>query len=175
MPRLRKMLGDVNFPGCIALMRQIETQSARTLAAWAVRDAASRCLPLYEAAFPGDDRLRSAVSACEACLHGDIKLAQIKPLLREAAQVARELEGHSVAQAAARAVSTACATIATPTNALGFVFYSAAACAYSELGLCARQTEYDAYAEREFDRALHSLNRVSVPEETSPARITWNC
>lgn len=36
MPKMRKMLGDINSQECIALMQLIETQSKDTLAAWAV-------------------------------------------------------------------------------------------------------------------------------------------
>lgn len=127
MPKLRKMLGDVNSEECISLMQLIETQSKSTLTAWAVGYVKENYLGLYEAEHPEDHRLRDAVSACEECLTGTKKLSEIKPVLKEAAQSARDAADYPVGQAAARAVSTACGTLQTPTNALGFIFYGAAA------------------------------------------------
>ena len=49
-------------------------------------------------------------------------LEEAKVLLAEARKAAQE-ETDPVRQAAARAVSTACGTLTTPTNALGFAFY----------------------------------------------------
>lgn len=37
MAKLRRMLGDIQSEACIALMTLIETQSAKTLAAWSIR------------------------------------------------------------------------------------------------------------------------------------------
>ena len=45
MAKLRKMLGDVDSPECIAMMRLIETQSETTLARWALGYVESRILP----------------------------------------------------------------------------------------------------------------------------------
>ena len=78
-------------------------------------------------------------------------------------------------QAAARAVATACASVQTPTSALGFLFYTAAAAAYNEKGLNADASTYDALAEREFQAALQSLRAAAVPDEPHPARLNWGC
>ena len=78
-------------------------------------------------------------------------------------------------QAAARAVATACGTIQTPTNALGFLFYGAAASAYAQVGLQAEKETYEALALREFQEAYDSLQAVAVPEEEDPAKLNWNC
>ena len=48
MAKLRKMLGDVDSPECIAMMRLIETQSETTLARWALGYVESRILPVYK-------------------------------------------------------------------------------------------------------------------------------
>ena len=48
MAKLRKMLGDVNQPEIVRLMRMIETQSKETLAKWAVDCAEERYLDIYE-------------------------------------------------------------------------------------------------------------------------------
>ena len=175
MAKLRKMLCDITSPECAALMSQIETQSKATLACWAIGYARDRYLDIYEKECPGDTRLRDTIASCEQCLEGSIKLSELKPQLRDTAQTARDLNDYPVAQAAARAVSTACAAIQTPTNALGFLFYGAAAVAYSQAGLDKPAEVYDHMASQEFERALASLKQASVPDEAHPAKIQWNC
>ena len=104
-------------------MRLMETQSKRTLANWAVAYAKAYYLPVFEAECPEERCLAETVAACESYGKGQTSLNELKPLLREAAQVARALADRPVAQAAARAVSVACSTVQTPTNALGYLFY----------------------------------------------------
>lgn len=175
MAKMRKMLGDVRSRECADMMALIETQSKATLAAWAVDYARRYYLPVYVMACPGDGRLEDVIRACVDYLQGTRKLAEVKPLLREAAQIAREAGEDPVAQAAARAISTACATVQTPTNALGFLFYGAAAVAYGEAGLNEPAEAYDALASKEFRRALADLRDAAVPDEPNPAKINWNC
>ena len=81
MPKLRKMLGDVNSAECIALMRLIETQNERTLAAWAVGYAKDNFLGIYENECPGNVCLRDTILACEEYLKGNGKLCEIKPVI----------------------------------------------------------------------------------------------
>jgi hypothetical protein len=90
-------------------------------------------------------------------------------------EVARKLTDNPTAQAAARAVATACAAIQTPTNALGFLFYGAAASAYSAVGLAQNPEIYDRMALDEFQKAFQSLQQVSLPDEPNPAKMKWNC
>ena len=77
-------------------------------------------------------------------------------------------------QAAARATATACAVIQTPTNALGYLFYGAAAAAYSKAGT-EDASRWDDLARAELEQALEELRAVSVPDEPNPAKINWNC
>ena len=88
MPKLKKMLGRIDAPETVALMRLIETQSQSTLALWAICYARSRCLALYEEASPGDARPRLALDACAGYLDGG-SLAGAKQAIREAVQAAR--------------------------------------------------------------------------------------
>lgn len=175
MPNLRKMLGNVQSEECRSLMRLMETQSKRTLANWAVAYAKTYYLPVFEAECPEEQRLTETVAACEAYGKGQTSLNEIKPLLREAAQTARALADRPVAQAAARAVSTACATVQTPTNALGYLFYGSAAIAYSQAGLDRTAEEYEELAAAEFQRAYASLQKACIPDEPHPAKLHWNC
>ena len=169
MAKLRKMLGRADAPVCAELMHLMDTQSAATLARWAVEYAAQRALPLCLSA-----PLQEAVDACRAHLSGAQTLRAVKPCIREAQAAARE-ESDPVRQAAARAVATACASVQTPTSALGFLFYTAAAIAYSEIGLNADAQRYDALAEREFQAALQSLRQCAIPDEPHPASLNWGC
>ena len=78
-------------------------------------------------------------------------------------------------QAAARAIAVACAVAQTPTNALGFLFYGAAAAAYDQLGLAQKQDSYDQAATQELAEALQSLQECAAEHEENPAKIDWNC
>lgn len=175
MPKLRKMLGDIHSPECIAMMRLIETQSKDTLASWAAAYVKKNILGIYETECPESTQLREIITLTEACVNGEKKLAEIKPALKAAAQVARDLPDQPVAQAAARAIATACATVQTPTNALGFLFYCAAATAYSTAGTKESSEVYDRIAAAEFRRAYESLKQAAVEDEPNPAKIKWGC
>lgn len=174
MSKLRKMLGRVDGEAAVALMHLIETQNKTTLAAWALDYAASRCLPVLEANAPGELLPREAVAACRRHLAGEIRLADLKPTLKAAREYAAAVE-HPTAQAAARAIATACAVVQTPTNALGFLFYAAAAVAYDEAGLDASAERYDALAEDVLADALAALRAAAVADEPAPVKVNWGC
>lgn len=175
MPKLRKMLGDMNAPECLALMRLMETQSAETLAAWAVDYAKNHYLSIYEKECPADTRFRDLIAVCEAYIEGKQQLNTTKLALKEGRTIARDIVNQPVAQAAARAISTACATIQTPTSALGFLLYGAAAVAYEQAGLHETVAVYDALAMDELKCALSALQQAAVPNEPQPAKLNWYC
>lgn len=175
MAKLRKMLGSVDSPHITALMRMIETQSKQTLALWAVNYTQNNYLDIYEKAYSNDKRLNELCKAVHSHLEGSLKLAELKALLKQARLLAAEAEADPTAQAAARAVSTACGVITTPTNALGFAFYGAAAFAYSRAGLSASAEEYDALADEELSKIALSLKSCLVENEPNPVKVNWNC
>ncbi len=175
MPKLRKMLGNADSPVCVSMMRLIETQSAKTLASWALGYAKRNYLPLYHKEYPDDMRLEHTAARCESYLRGELTLAQLRPVLTDVGQLARDASLGPVAQAAARAVSTACAAVRTPTNTLGFLFYGAAAAAYDEAGLDQPAARYDELALLEWTRAYDSLRAAAVTDEPHPVKIKWNC
>ena len=170
MPKLRKMLGSADDEEITALMRAMETQSLTTLAGWGLRCAEERYLPLL----PPEERFADAVSAVRRHLSGELPKSGLRPFLAQARKAAQETEG-AVEQAAARAVATACAVAQTPTNALGFTFYGAAAAAYHELGLSEGPDCYDACAAEEFTALRRLLEAVSVEAEPHPVHLQWNC
>lgn len=174
MAKLRKMLGDVNSPVCMEIMALIATQSQRTIEKWAVDYAAENALPLYNAQCPGETLLDDTVAKCRSYMAGEMKLSQLKPSLSEARKLASATKG-DIAQAAARAVSAACASTQTSTNAFGFLMYAAAAAAYATLGIDCPQPEYDAYAQTQMEKALDSLRSVAVENEPNPVKVDWHC
>lgn len=174
MPRLRKMLGSAEHPTLLALMRQMETQSHLTLARWAADQAEALALPLYQRACPQDTRLTEALTSVRRFLAGEIPAGSLALPLRAAQQAARDITD-PIAQAAARAVATACSASRTPTSALGFTFYCAAAVAYAQAGLSASPAEHDALADEVFAGLLTSLRAASVPDEPHPAQLQWGC
>ncbi len=175
MAKLRKMLGSPDSPEIIALMGLIETQSKETLARWAYHWAKEQYLPVYRKDYPVDIRLSEALATVEDCLENRRKWKDIKPVLKAAADASREAEGNPAAQAAARAISTACGVLQTPTNSLGFLFYGAAALAYSQAGTAESPEVYEELARKHFQDAFQSLEKVAVPHEPNPAKINWNC
>lgn len=175
MAKLRKMLGDIKGEECVNLMNLIETQSHATLANWAINYAEENYLSIFPEEAPQGDSLKSAIAACREYLEGEKSLKDIKPYLKAAAETARNISDNPIAQAAARAVSTACAVVQTPTNSLGFLFYGAAAYAYNKLGLSDAAENYDKAAKEELQKAFESLKKVSAPNEENPAKINWNC
>ena len=169
MPKLRKMLGDARHPTVLSLMRLMETQSHKTLVRWATDCVRTRYLPLTE-----DARLCAALAAAGGWLKGELSLKAAQAPLREARQAAGA-ETEPVRQAAARAIATACAAIQTPTSALGFVFYGAAAAAYHQAGLNASKEVYDALADAELEALLSALQETAVADEPCPALLDWGC
>ncbi|MGN0778096.1 MAG: putative immunity protein [Aristaeellaceae bacterium] len=174
MPRLRRMLGSAEHPTVLALMRQMETQSHATLTRWATEQAEALALPLYQRTYPQDTRLVDALAAVRRFLAGEVTASRLALLLKAAQQAARDATD-PIAQAAARAVATACGASRTPTSALGFTFYCAAAVAYDRAGVSASAAVHDALADEVFAQLLDSLQAASVPEEAHPARLSWGC
>lgn len=182
MAKLRKMLGSIESQECKELMALIETQSKKTLAAWAADYAKNQYLGIYEeyAKKCTDDSsicrgMAYGIDICTGYLNGERKLDEAKVVIREMRQTAQNCTDQPVMQAAARAISTACATVQTPTNALGFLFYGAATVAYHELGIEETQEAYEIVATRELKRAYASLQAAAVPDEKKPAKIKWGC
>ena len=174
MAKLRKMLGDADSDICRALMELIATQSHALIVKWAVDYAAERYLPVFEKLRPEQKAPGSAVEALRGYSGGGMKPAALKPVLADARKLAAA-EKDPVAQAAARAVSTACAAVSTPTNAFGFLLYGAAAVAYDGFGTKNVPEVYDEAAQNELKRAYMSLKAVAVENEPDPVKINWNC
>lgn len=175
MAKPRKMLGNAASPQCQRLMRLIETQSKRTLALWALQLAEKRYLPIYTAAYPKDVRAVDAIRICKACARDGGSVKEIKPLVKELTQLARDGYAEPAVVCAVRAIATACNVLQTPTNALGFLFYGAAAVAYTAVGLTQSREVYAHLAEEEFELALAALQEAAIANEQHPVKVNWNC
>ena len=173
--KIRKMLGDVHSKECRDMMQLMDTQSVTTLASWAISYAKERYLPIYKSFYPDDMRFDETISACEAYLCGDMRLKELKECLRITTKLPREITENIIAQTAARAMATACSVIQTPTNALGFLFYGAAAIAYDTVGLSETKEVYDTLASKEFQYAYQDFQKVAIEHESNPVKLKWNC
>lgn len=171
---LRKMLGSVDHPAIVRLMRLIETQSKPTLTRFAAEYVAAHYLPVIEATQPDEGRLHAAVEAVRAHLDG-APLTTVKAAVKDARAAAQALSKAPVAQAAARAIATACAVAVTPTNALGFAFYGAAAFAYHTAGANADKAVLDDLATQELQRIVAALEAVCISDEPDPVKVDWGC
>ncbi len=175
MAKLRKMLGDVNAPVTVALMQLIETQSGTTLASWALSFVEENVLPIYAKAYPDDVVVRQAIDAAKGYVAGEVTLKEVKTQIKIVNQIARDTVDTPIAQAAVRAIATACAVTYSPTGALGYTFYAAAAIVYDKVGVQEKPAVYDELAAKEFDNLLASLQAVAVADEPNPVKVNWNC
>ena len=171
----RKMLGDPNGPLCREMMRQSESQSRDTLANWALDFAQKRYEPIFREQRPEDPRMQQLLALCQAAQAGQVTRKEEKAAIQAARKALGELAQEPVAEAAARAIVTACGVYQTPTNALGFLFYGAAAVVYHQEGLSQTAEYYEERAQREWEEAIQSLKEVSVAEEPNPVKVDWNC
>ena len=177
MPKkLRKTLGDVNAPSCIALRELIDAQSKDTIRKWCLDYATDKMLPIFEKHCPGDSRPRNAVNAARDYLDGKVKFPMVKTIiLNECHAAARELDANPTAQAAARAVGQGSAVVHTLTHSLGLFFYAAAAVAYDSVGLGASDEVYAEISEEVCFDYMDALKSIAVENELNPARLKWNC
>lgn len=173
--KLRKMLCNLEAPYTQSLMRLIETQSKITIANWCVTYAEEHILPIFEKAYPEDNRPRAALGAAHDWLESKIKLPAAKKLILDAHAAARDAESNPAAQAAARTCGHAAAVIHTPTHSLGLAFYGAAALAYDRVGINEKPEVYDRIAAEECVKMEAALRSVAVENEPNPAKINWNC
>lgn len=113
-------------------MKKYGKQDQRSLATWAA-DCAERVLPLFEKAYPEDDRPRKAIEACRAWVRtGVFEMADIRGASLAAHAAARDVKGNDAACFAARAAGQAVATAHVPQHALGGAYYALKAIAAAD-------------------------------------------
>lgn len=170
MAKLRKTLGSPTEPAVLSLMENMEGKSKETLTTWAMAYVTEKYLPLV-AEVPLFSEL---LEKTKDCMTGNLPLKDWKALLAEARK-ASAAEKEPVREAAARAIVTACGTWQTPTNALGFCFYGAAAMAYHQAGTAETKETYDILATKELKQILASLKQVKAAPDEQAAKLQWNC
>lgn len=170
MAKLRKTLGSPTEPAVVALMEGMEGKSKEALTTWAMDYVAEKYLPLV-AEVP---LFAELLEKTKDCMTGNLPLKDWKALLAEARK-ASAAEKEPVREAAARAIVTACGTWQTPTNALGFCFYGAAAMAYHQAGTAETKETYDMLATKELEQILASLKQVKTAPDEQAAKLQWNC
>lgn len=175
MPKARKMLSNWEAPYIQSLMKLIETQSKSTLAHWAVGYAERVILPLWNKHYPNDQHPQNALNASREWLSGAIKLPQAKKAILDCHAAAREADGNSVAQAAARAIGQCASTIHSARHCIGLALYGAIAVAYDRLGTNAAWEQLEHCAADECRHMLDALRAVAVENEPNPAKIDWKC
>ena len=170
MAKLRKTLGSPTEPAVVALMEGMEGKSKEALTTWAMAYVTEKYLPLV-AEVPLFSEL---LEKTKDCMTGNLPLKDWKALLAETRK-ASAAEKEPVREAAARAIVTACGTWQTPTNALGFCFYGAAAMAYHQAGTAETKETYDMLATKELEQILASLKQVKTAPDEQAAKLQWNC
>lgn len=170
MAKPRKTLGSPTEPAVVALMEGMEGKSKEALTTWAMAYVTEKYLPLV-AETP---LFAELLEKTKDCMTGNLPLKDWKALLAEARK-ASAAEKEPVREAAARAIVTACGTWQTPTNALGFCFYGAAAMAYHQAGTAETKETYDMLAIKELEQILASLKQVKTAPDEQAAKLQWNC
>jgi hypothetical protein len=114
------------------MMKKYDKQDQRLLATWAA-DCAERVLPLFEQAYPQDDRPRKAIEACRSWVRtGIFQMTEIRRASLGAHAAAREATENQAATFAARAAGQAVATAHVPQHAFGGAYYALKAMAAAD-------------------------------------------
>jgi hypothetical protein len=116
-------------------MKKYDKQDQMLMATWAA-DCAERVLPLFEKAYPHDDRPRKAIETCRTWVHtGVFKMAEIRGVSLAAHAAARQAKENNAACFAARAAGQAVATAHVPQHAFGGAYYALKAIAAADPAL----------------------------------------
>ncbi|HRW09365.1 MAG TPA: hypothetical protein P5121_29895 [Caldilineaceae bacterium] len=100
-------------------MKHYTKPDQRLMATWAA-DCAARVLPLFEQAYPADERPRQAIAACRNWVRtGVFTMAAIRGASLAAHAAARAAAANPAASFAARAAGQAVATAHVPQHAFG--------------------------------------------------------
>lgn len=142
----------------------VERQTHRTLILWAA-DCAERFADIYEKYYPEDARPREALKAAAAWARGEIKMPFARVFILDCHKAAREAEENEVAQAAARAVGHAAATVHTEKHALGVVLYGLTSLVYLQ-----KPSDVERFAKKECSYFYDKLSywEKNVDSEKTP-------
>jgi hypothetical protein len=156
-------------------MKKYDKHDQRLLAMWAV-DCVERVLPLFEQAYPHDDRPRNALDVCRTWIRtGIFKMADIRAASLAAHAAARTAKENNAACFAARGAGQALATAHVPQHAFGGAYYAlkAIAAAAPAHAKGAVATEHDWQAQHTPTHPTRAfLNDDSLQERTRGMFVT---
>jgi hypothetical protein len=114
-------------------MKKYSVEDQKALATWAA-NCAQRVLPMFEEAFPGDERPRKSIETCRIWVNtGEFKMATIRGASLLAHAAARYAKQNPAACFAARAAGQAVATAHVPQHAFGAAYSALKAVAAANL------------------------------------------
>lgn len=128
---MKKLLFSRNSECLQPLRSLIEKQTHKALVLWAL-DCTPRFLEIFEKDFPNDTRPKELIDIAWLWAKGEVKMPIAKKAIHTAHNAATDAERSPAAQAAARAIGHAAATIHVETHGLGLVSYGLTALVYSE-------------------------------------------
>jgi len=106
------------------MVELVRTTEHKTLAIWAI-DCVERVLPYFEDTYPGDNRPREAIEACQAWINtGVFRMAVIRKASLASHAAAREVGEDNPARSAARAAGQAVATAHVLTHSIAAANYA---------------------------------------------------
>jgi len=120
----------------MAKYKRYSKEDQKVLAIWAA-DCAERILPIFENAYPNDERPRKAIESCQTWVRtGVFKMAEIRAASLAAHAAARAAKGrkNEAACFAARAAGQAAGTAHVAQHAYGAALYALKAIAASDPG-----------------------------------------
>jgi hypothetical protein len=113
-------------------MKKYSKQDQVVMASWAA-DCAKRVLPLFEEAYPGDDRPRKAIKTCRKWVRtGVFEMAVIRGASLAAHAAARASKENNAACFAARSAGQGVASAHVPQHAYGAAYYALKAIAAAD-------------------------------------------
>jgi hypothetical protein len=105
-------------------MKKYSRQDHLSLVTWAA-DCSERVLPIFEIAFPNDNRPRKAIEICRNWINtGVFRMAVIRSASLNAHSAAREAKENKAACFAARVAGQAVATAHVPQHSYGAEYYA---------------------------------------------------
>jgi len=114
------------------LVKKYSREDQMAMATWAA-DCAERVLPLFEGAYPEDDRPCNAIETCRTWVRtGVFTMAGIRGSSLGAHAAARDAKENDAACFAARAAGQAVATAHVPQHAYGAAYYALKAVAAAD-------------------------------------------
>ncbi len=153
---MRKILFSRESESIQPIRSLVEKQTHKALVLWTL-DCAPRFLEIFEKYYQTETRPRELLAIAELWRKGEVKMPVAKKAIHAAHNAATDAEEFPSAQAAARAIGHAAATIHVETHALGIVFYGLTSLVYEE-----KPEDVNAFVAKECDWFIDKLKYWEV-------------